>query len=309
MARLVECWQLSQPLHLRHLALVRDTAMTGTIHHYIHYSAVNFRKRVDAGEAAWEAVEFISKNAKANNLRPPPVDAVPEVDGYGLPLAIPKSQLFKNGNASLLECMAVVKPQDYVVTSTDPSVVQLQDGTYGKQDRISVVTLVDSKQDCVSGKEPLPPITIDVGPLKLAHHSGSSLNIMSLKISIWRTHLKLPSRRLRAVRRSRTKICFAGCPRKKSWNILDWTRPTQNIAFSSSSDRTLGCTSPPSGGVGQQERDRGVQREAEWRSSNHRSYHPCPGLSRRSGRTAIVPNQMQDRTFRCLRLSHPIRVS
>ncbi|GES60056.1 TFIIIC transcription initiation factor complex subunits Tfc3 [Aspergillus terreus] len=169
LARLVECWQLSQPLHLRHLALVRDTAMTGTIHHYIHYSAVNFRKRVDAGEAAWEAVEFISKNAKANNLRPPPVDAVPEVDGYGLPLARPKSQLFKNGNASLLECMAVVKPQDYVVTSTDPSVVQLQDGTYGLRIRQRASAADHHRRGGVEASTPLG--------VKLEHHEPEDVDM------------------------------------------------------------------------------------------------------------------------------------
>ncbi|KAL4889505.1 hypothetical protein BDV59DRAFT_186331 [Aspergillus ambiguus] len=130
LARIVECWQLSQPLHLRHLALVRDAAMTKTIHHYIHYSALNFRKRVEAGVASWEAVEYVSKNQKGHNIRPPPVDAVPDLDEYGLPRVVPKSQLFKNGNASLMECMAVVKPQGYTVTSTDPSPVQFEDGTY-----------------------------------------------------------------------------------------------------------------------------------------------------------------------------------
>ena len=80
LTRLVECWQLSQPLHLRHRAIVRDIALQKTITHYIQYSAGNFRKIVDAGEAAWEAVEYTPKGNKQSSLRPPPANAQPELD-------------------------------------------------------------------------------------------------------------------------------------------------------------------------------------------------------------------------------------
>ncbi|KAE8154656.1 hypothetical protein BDV25DRAFT_93729 [Aspergillus avenaceus] len=130
MSRLVECWQLSQPLHLRHLAIVRDTILNRTITQYNHYSANNFQKLVDAGESAWEAVEFTPKNPKVDKVSVPPVDARPELDKHGLPLAVPKKELFKNGDATLLECILAVNPLSYNTTSSDPSAMQSEDGTW-----------------------------------------------------------------------------------------------------------------------------------------------------------------------------------
>ncbi|PYH96196.1 TFIIIC transcription initiation factor complex subunits Tfc3 [Aspergillus ellipticus CBS 707.79] len=135
-SRLVECWQLSQPLHLRHLAIVRDTALQRTITHYVHYTVTNFKNLVDAGEAMWEAVEFSQRALKSNSLNIPPVDAIPEVDEHGLPLAVPGKQLLRNGDATLLQCMAVVKPPNYVYSSSDAVAARLEDGTYTIHQRI-----------------------------------------------------------------------------------------------------------------------------------------------------------------------------
>ncbi|KAF7588591.1 hypothetical protein BBP40_005476 [Aspergillus hancockii] len=131
MSRLVECWQLSQPLHLRHLAIVRDTVLSRTITQYNHFSATHFRKLVDVGESAWEAVEFTPKNPKVDKIPVPPVDAEPELDKYGLPVAVPAKELVKNGDVSLLECILVVNPPSYKPTSSDATAVPLGDGTYG----------------------------------------------------------------------------------------------------------------------------------------------------------------------------------
>ncbi|KAI9930410.1 RNA polymerase III transcription initiation factor complex subunit [Aspergillus wentii] len=130
LTRLVECWQLSQPLHLRHLAIVRDTALDRTVTHYVHYSTTNFQKLVDAGEAPWEAVEFVPKGPKDGTVTIPPVDATPELDEYGLPITGPTKELFRDGNSTLLECMAVVKPVDYVLSGSDPLAIRQEDGTY-----------------------------------------------------------------------------------------------------------------------------------------------------------------------------------
>lgn len=132
LGRLVACWQMSQPLHLRHLAIVRDIALRRTITHYVHYSANNFRKLVDAGDATWEAVEFVPKGAKGNTIRVPPVDASPQLDEYGLSIDVPRKELLKHGNSTLLECMLSVKPSDYSCTSTDLSAVRVEGDTYGK---------------------------------------------------------------------------------------------------------------------------------------------------------------------------------
>ncbi|GFF47768.1 hypothetical protein IFM58399_08130 [Aspergillus lentulus] len=130
LARLVECWQLSQPLHLRHLAIVRDTALEKTITHYIHYSTANFQKLVDAGEASWEAVEFVPRNTKAEKISVPPIDAVPDLDENGLLKAVPTKELIKNGNASLLAGILAVNPADYNCTGNDPMPLRLKDGSY-----------------------------------------------------------------------------------------------------------------------------------------------------------------------------------
>ncbi|KAL4761024.1 putative TFIIIC transcription initiation factor complex subunits Tfc3 [Aspergillus foveolatus] len=133
LARLSECWQLSQPPHLRHLALVRDTALQRTITHYIHYSARNFSKLVEAGESSWEAVEFIPRNNRSNTVSIPPVHAETQLDAYGLPQEVPANDLVKNGDCSLSDCMWVVKPKDYNISSSDPKAVELDDGTYAIQ--------------------------------------------------------------------------------------------------------------------------------------------------------------------------------
>ncbi|OGM45890.1 TFIIIC transcription initiation factor complex subunits Tfc3 [Aspergillus bombycis] len=130
MSRLVECWQLSQPLHLRHMAIVRDTVLNRTITQYNHFTATNFAKLVETGESAWEAVEFTPKNPKVDKIRAPPVDAQPELDEYGLPVAVPAKELLKNGDVSLLECIVAVDPSSYNVTNTDAAAIRLKDGTY-----------------------------------------------------------------------------------------------------------------------------------------------------------------------------------
>ncbi|KAL4994318.1 hypothetical protein BDV10DRAFT_189124 [Aspergillus recurvatus] len=130
LARLSECWQLSQPPHLRHLALVRDTALQRTITHYIHYSARNFSKLVEAGESSWEAVEFVPRNNRSNTVSIPPLHAKPQLDAYGLPQDVPADDLLKNGDCSLSDCMWIVKPKDYNISSSDPKAVELDDGTY-----------------------------------------------------------------------------------------------------------------------------------------------------------------------------------
>jgi transcription factor C subunit 3 len=132
MARLVECWQVSQPPHLRHLAIVRDTTINRTITHYIHYSARNFSKLVDAGESSWEAVEFVARNAKTSTIAVPPIDEQPKLDAYGLPLDLPKSDLLNSGDCSLMDCVLVARPQNYLMSSSDPRAVELEDGTYCK---------------------------------------------------------------------------------------------------------------------------------------------------------------------------------
>ncbi|RJE23366.1 hypothetical protein PHISCL_04308 [Aspergillus sclerotialis] len=130
LVRLVDCWQLAQPPHLRHFAIVRDTAVAHRMTQYVHYTARNFQLLVDAGQASWEAVEYVRKKDKSDPPHVPPIDAVPELDTYGLPLITTTNKLVKNGNATLLECIIAGHPEDYVRSNSDAIPVQREDGTY-----------------------------------------------------------------------------------------------------------------------------------------------------------------------------------
>ncbi|KAK2753167.1 RNA polymerase III transcription initiation factor complex subunit [Arachnomyces sp. PD_36] len=137
--RLVDCWQYSQPPHLRHLAIIRDTALRGTITHYVHYSYHNFKHLVDNDEASWEAVEHVPKGPKSKTRPVPPVDAVAYYDENGFPIREKAYNLLKDGNATLGECLEIVQPGNYAISSTDPAAVKLEDGSYGVKHRFKRV--------------------------------------------------------------------------------------------------------------------------------------------------------------------------
>ncbi|EKV16149.1 TFIIIC transcription initiation factor complex subunits Tfc3, putative [Penicillium digitatum] len=128
--RLVDLWQVAQPLHLRHYAIVRDMAMKKTIMFYVHYSANNFAKLVEAGQASWEAVEIPAKKAKSLKIVAPSFGVLPELDEYGfLMKAFPKNML-KDPNSTLLDGIMAVKPPNYLLSSSDPFVVELPNGQH-----------------------------------------------------------------------------------------------------------------------------------------------------------------------------------
>ncbi|EEH35572.2 hypothetical protein PAAG_06619 [Paracoccidioides lutzii Pb01] len=129
MSRLVETWQLSQPLHLRHLALVRDVALRGTVSMYIHYSLRNFASLVNEGQVSWEAVKF-SREGKGV-AKVPPVDAIPQIDAYGFPADERPSNLLNDGDATLKSCLEAVRPSDYTLTTFDPVIIKRRNGSYG----------------------------------------------------------------------------------------------------------------------------------------------------------------------------------
>ena len=88
--RLVNHWELSQPLHLRHLGLIRDAAQSGKIGYYVHYTHGAFQTKVDRGEAVWNAVQ---------TLQIP--DTVSEMDMYGFN-AVDVSQFYGAANNAVL---------------------------------------------------------------------------------------------------------------------------------------------------------------------------------------------------------------
>ncbi|PGH03657.1 transcription factor C subunit 3 [Blastomyces parvus] len=125
-SRLVETWQVSQPLHLRHLALVRDVGLRGTNSMYIHYSLRNFSSLVEEGQVSWEAVKLLPEGKFG--VKVPSVDATFQADEHGFPVDRKPSNLLKNGDATLRGCLEAAKPSDYTPKRFDPVARKQNDG-------------------------------------------------------------------------------------------------------------------------------------------------------------------------------------
>ncbi|KAL9004409.1 MAG: hypothetical protein Q9188_002767 [Gyalolechia gomerana] len=101
---LVEMWQMSQPLHLRHLAVIRDAALTAGIPHYVHYSFENFKRLVDEGKASWDSVMTVTKDHKDFKTIAA-IEAEPELDENGFPKLSSTFFQGRYNDAGLVECV------------------------------------------------------------------------------------------------------------------------------------------------------------------------------------------------------------
>ena len=105
-ARLTDIWQISQPPHLRHLTLVRDTALHGRMAHFQYRSLENFEKAVEANEAVWEAVQRAPNSGHNSNGK---TDAAPaDLDQWGFPKLQPKDFTGRDGRATLAQCRSLI---------------------------------------------------------------------------------------------------------------------------------------------------------------------------------------------------------
>lgn len=132
LARLTDCWQISQPLHLRHLAIVKDIALSGRSSHYVYFTYENFKKRVESGNASWEAVINIAENDQRAKKYGVALSALPKLDDFGFPSI--QTSLFQDEQnfASLHDCNRAFKPA--AITEYRHLVVkENEDGTGGKQ--------------------------------------------------------------------------------------------------------------------------------------------------------------------------------
>ncbi|KAL8952812.1 MAG: hypothetical protein Q9222_001284 [Ikaeria aurantiellina] len=127
LSRLVEMWQVSQPLHLRHLAIVRDATLTKGIPHYIHYTFPNFQKLVDKGQASWDSVMIITKDHKQYK-DVAAFDAKPELDIYGFPKLSDTLFQGRHNDASLTQCAQGTHARLPSLSAFDPKAVQLKGG-------------------------------------------------------------------------------------------------------------------------------------------------------------------------------------
>ena len=135
LGRLVNQWQISQPPHLRHLAIIRDTAMKRSVTHYVHYSYENFKSLVDSGRASWEAVETVPENKKGKSAAAA-LASKPDLDEYGFPKL--QASLFQGqfNNATPSECALAINVKPLSLASFDSTLKKLHDGTYGMVEEV-----------------------------------------------------------------------------------------------------------------------------------------------------------------------------
>lgn len=126
-SKLVEMWQLSQPLHLRYLSIIRDSALTDGIPHYIHYSFENFTRLVAQGKASWDAVMTITKEHR-KFTDAATIDAEPDLDENGFPKITESLFQGRHNDANLAECVQNASVKLPSLSSHDPRVVQTEDG-------------------------------------------------------------------------------------------------------------------------------------------------------------------------------------
>lgn len=109
LVKLTDLWQHSQPPHLRHLSVIRDTSQKGKQPVFQYRTYENFEKAVEAGDAYWEGItgsDPLGKNQnKVSKKRLLEAAAArPVLDEWGFPKLPP--QLFAGGTgaATLEEC-------------------------------------------------------------------------------------------------------------------------------------------------------------------------------------------------------------
>lgn len=107
--KLTDLWQYSQPPHLRHLSVIRDTGLRGKQPVFQYRTYANFEKAVEAGTAFWEGItdsDPLGKNQNRISKKKlnEAAAAQPVLDEWGFP-TLP-SQVFVGGTgaATLEEC-------------------------------------------------------------------------------------------------------------------------------------------------------------------------------------------------------------
>ncbi|KAF2438457.1 hypothetical protein P171DRAFT_477338 [Karstenula rhodostoma CBS 690.94] len=118
--RLTDGWDKNQPMHVRHLALVRDTAMSTDKKrvHYLYRTHQNFQKAVDADEVTWDALDLDENKKGARSKKQPTPAAASSVDSWGFRELNTSDFHQSTGTSSLADsCTAIVRnrgrPRDW----------------------------------------------------------------------------------------------------------------------------------------------------------------------------------------------------
>ena len=109
--RLTDVWQVSQPSHLKHLGIVRDTEVDGRNQHFHFRTFPHFQKAVEMGLTSWEAVTDNGRDPSKGKKRGQSSKSapLPDVDEYGFPKPNPKLFADEEGRASLAQCAATAR--------------------------------------------------------------------------------------------------------------------------------------------------------------------------------------------------------
>ena len=111
-SRLTDDWEKTQPPHLRHLALIRDTRNTEEkkFVHYVYRTYKGFQEAVDKGQAAWAGVtKPVSKQTSAAKGKAKKKTSNNQsLDKWGFPAVDLRDFVGKNGSATLAETRAAI---------------------------------------------------------------------------------------------------------------------------------------------------------------------------------------------------------
>lgn len=104
-AKLTHAWQLSQPMHLRHLAIVRDSVQSGKTSVYVYYTFEFYQMLVGAGQKTWEAVLMLQDiGQRLKNVST--LYTNPELDEHGFANLDPDQFQGEHNNAPLYKCVS-----------------------------------------------------------------------------------------------------------------------------------------------------------------------------------------------------------
>lgn len=92
--RLTDFWQESQPPHIRHLAIVRDTLLVDKSPQYNYRTFANFQLAVQQGLTTWEAVGYHAPDALLSEA----------TDDFGFSKIVPGEFVDSTGSASVIHC-------------------------------------------------------------------------------------------------------------------------------------------------------------------------------------------------------------
>ena len=137
----------SQPPHLRHLAIIRDTAQMKKTYHFQYVSFDNFQNLVDSGEASWDSVTLPAKESRSKKGNDPkPSNESAELDEYGFSNFSQARFANRDGCASLSDGLSAGKVEGVFLTSFDPVIFKDAIGRSGKRATFQVLHCIVAKQ-------------------------------------------------------------------------------------------------------------------------------------------------------------------